>query len=196
MRGHEWIALISPYNRHFVSWLHATVDSRWLSVCQVRLIQPKYVMDLYAALRKHFPQQTICPECTSGKACSAWKERTCDVGHVAPITGEEAPPRRRHPQPRPQPRTEDFVADLISQLLDRHFRNPPPPPPPPAHYSRPGTYANAAKVLGVAIDAPAAVIIAAARKLAMKNHPDLGGDEEKMKEINVAKDVMLGKRST
>lgn len=46
------------------------------------------------------------------------------------------------------------------------------------------------KVLGVAKDADAAQIKKAYRKLAIKNHPDKGGDAELFKKISVAYDVL------
>lgn len=48
------------------------------------------------------------------------------------------------------------------------------------------------EVLGVPPDSTRDTIVRAYRKLALKNHPDRGGDHEKMSEINQAKDEALG----
>ncbi len=58
-------------------------------------------------------------------------------------------------------------------------RGPPPPPEPFA-------------VLGLLPAATRAEVVAAHRALAFRHHPDRGGDAEKLKAINVARDQILG----
>ena len=49
---------------------------------------------------------------------------------------------------------------------------------------------NYYETLGVSEDAKPAAIKKAYRKLAMKHHPDKGGDEKMFKEINEANDIL------
>ena len=49
---------------------------------------------------------------------------------------------------------------------------------------------NYYETLGVSEDAEPAAIKKAYRKLAMKHHPDKGGDEKLFKEINEANDIL------
>jgi len=55
---------------------------------------------------------------------------------------------------------------------------------------------NAYEVLGVSPDATDEEIKAAWRRLAMLNHPDRGGSDEEMANVNVAKDTLLGRPRT
>ncbi len=55
------------------------------------------------------------------------------------------------------------------------------------------SYAEALKVLDVPLGASPEEINKAYKRKAIENHPDRGGDPEKMVEINVAKDILDGK---
>jgi curved DNA-binding protein len=59
----------------------------------------------------------------------------------------------------------------------------------------PGSTPDYYKTLGVPRNATQDEIKKAFRKLARKNHPDAGGDEEKFKEINEAYEVLGDERS-
>ena len=61
----------------------------------------------------------------------------------------------------------------------------PPPSPPPAP---PDAYS----VLGLSPGAARADVLAAHKRLAKENHPDRGGDGERLAKINVARDQILG----
>ncbi len=51
--------------------------------------------------------------------------------------------------------------------------------------------AEAAKLLGVAIDADEGTVIDAHRRLIAKVHPDVGGNETLAAQVNRARDIML-----
>jgi hypothetical protein len=59
----------------------------------------------------------------------------------------------------------------------------------------PTTIEEAAKLLGVQPDASESEVDRAYKALAFKNHPDLGGDADKMVEFNVARDLLKGDRT-
>ncbi len=71
-------------------------------------------------------------------------------------------------------------------------RKPPPRTPPRAARSPPPR-AQAHATLFVTPDAPPEVIRAAYKALAMLYHPDLGGDSERMVELNRAYETLVGK---
>lgn len=58
----------------------------------------------------------------------------------------------------------------------------------------PTTVDEASKLLGVPFGAPDGVIDRAYKDLAFKNHPDRGGDPDRMVELNVARDLLKGDR--
>lgn len=103
--------------------------------------------------------------------------------------------RRWNPEERAWMVTEDRYDDAIHILKDHDYivhhrrqydrgrqRKQEAPPPPPRE--RPQSSAH--RVLYVSADAPPEVIRAAYRALSKLHHPDIGGDEEKMKEVNEA----------
>lgn len=102
--------------------------------------------------------------------------------------------RRWNPEERAWMVTEDRYDDAIRILLDHDYvvhyrrqyeekaRQESKPPPPPRE--RPQSPAH--RVLFIAADAPPEVVRAAYRALSKIHHPDAGGDEEKMKEVNEA----------
>jgi DnaJ-class molecular chaperone len=55
------------------------------------------------------------------------------------------------------------------------------------------TLAQAAEILGIAADADKGTAKKAMRNLARKHHPDVGGDKEKMMDINAAFAIFDGK---
>lgn len=58
----------------------------------------------------------------------------------------------------------------------------------------PSVKKDAWSVLYVTKDAPQEVVVAAYKALVFLNHPDRGGDEERIKEINAAKDFVFKNR--
>lgn len=70
----------------------------------------------------------------------------------------------------------------VTATLHRQYQAPPPPPPPPPRPDPHDPYT----VLGLLPGAPLALVKAAYRALATLHHPDVGGDTERMKQINAA----------
>lgn len=112
-----------------------------------------------------------------------WPEQDWDQG---PTAG-----RRSRRQQRPQPQWPWDEAPPRQQRGGSTYRAPPPPPAPPPAPTREERLAAAAKVLGVAWPAGKADVARAFRAAALRVHPDLGGTNEKMREVIEARDVLL-----
>lgn len=82
----------------------------------------------------------------------------------------------------------DTFRNAFNNARQRNYGPPPPPPPPPPKPAAFDPYA----VLGLERWASNAEIKRAYRKLAREHHPDAGGDEGRMKDINRAYDMLKG----
>jgi hypothetical protein len=87
----------------------------------------------------------------------------------------------------------DVFASFLDNAMKRAFdpKPPPPPPPPPVQSRRPITTARV--ILGFRPDEKLTVeqVKKRHKELALKHHPDRGGDPAKMTNLNRARDALL-----
>jgi len=187
--GGIWIAVRSPFLPSFVDAVkRIKAEERiWLDGVKLWLVWPTKEPFLRDLLVVQYGHSQICETCWTTNICDTWRRIHWNaigqgVGGLAENIPTDPPPAWRSevpetPRPSPPPP-----------------RPPPPPPPRPrAPLSSLDRYHEARTVLEVGPRATVEEIKAAVKRLALLHHPDRGGSTQRMAEILVARDRLLGK---
>jgi DnaJ-domain-containing protein 1 len=164
-----WVGVKADHFRpSFVAGLKAHIPKayrRWIATLETWLVSEKYERML-----KDFWLLT-----TDGDRCGCWKTGSCGVWEQQHV---------------------DSVGMGYGCMESKWRPTPPPPPPrrPPPPPRRVRTKLEiACALLGVSVYAKTAEIKRASHRMALEHHPDRGGSHEKMVEINLATEYLLGR---
>ncbi len=164
-----WIGFKADrFRPSFVAGLKAHIPTKyrkWIASLEMWLVDEKYERML-----KDFWLLT-----TDGDRCGCWKTGTCSVWEQQHV---------------------DSVGMAYGCMESRWKPAPPPPPrpPPPRPQLQKLTFKSACALLGVSVYAKADEIKRASHRLALQHHPDRGGSHEKMVQINLATELLLGRK--
>jgi hypothetical protein len=156
----------APYNEEFRVALKSEVprsERRWDSTERCWRVGKLWIASVHDLLLEHYPGTEIR---FTDRAINIIREMMLEQQAPPPPPSSPTPPKRK-------------TTRSSSHRSHGHDFS---PPPPPSYPSTPSPYA----VLGVIENAPDEVVKAAYKAQARRYHADLGGDDQRMKQVNAA----------